>query len=99
MPKSAQGVTGLEAKRLISDDCLEATTAADGGDDDSDSDSESGSSAESDASDFVTYKVKIVYWTPIGRSNSPNWLEKRSRFLCFQWNTFLVFVSFYAFLG
>ena len=56
MSKSSQGVTGLESKRLISDDCLEVTTAKNGDDDEADSDDETSSGNDAD-DDYVPYKV------------------------------------------
>jgi DnaJ family protein C protein 1 len=54
-------VTGLESKRLISDDCLEVTSAKNGndnGDDDGDSDDETSSENGSvDDDGYVPYKV------------------------------------------
>ena len=55
--KSAQGVTGLEAKRLVPDDRLEVG-ASNGDDVDGDDDDDEGSSsADSDDSDYIPYKV------------------------------------------
>ena len=59
MSNSAQGVTGLESNRLISDDRLEVTSK-NGGIDTGDDEDDQTSGADSDDSDYVPYKVIII---------------------------------------
>lgn len=67
--KSAQGVTGLEAKRLISDDCLEAQIADDSenSSDSDDSDSDYGGYSVATKEDYVPVEVKTKTKTKGGK--------------------------------
>ena len=77
--KSAQGVTGLESKRLVSDDRLEVGTAD--VDDVEDDDDEGSSSADSDDSDYIPYKVCLISIWEVGFSTE----VLICTLLCWQW--------------